>query len=86
MKTVKALEWNTREEIDFALTEAQKLEFREMVRELETQTGETWSEYLSETEVEECTESGLIVSKNGNIYAPTMCKGNGNYKFHSTVY
>lgn len=86
MKTIKALEWNTREEIDFAVSEAQKLEFREMVKELEHQTGETWSEYLSEIEVGYCEETGRITTDRGNIYSPTTCKGNGNFQFHSTVY
>lgn len=86
MKTVSALEWNTREEIDFAVSEAQKMEFRELVAELNRQTGEDWSEYLSEVEVDYCPDTGRITTDKGNIYSPTTCKGNGNFQFHSTVY
>ena len=80
-RTIKALKYDDRSQVDFATTDPQKTEFREMVKELERQTGESWSEFLSEEDVEEDTDTGNIRTEQGNVFAPTNNKGEGNYRF-----
>lgn len=80
-RTIKALKYDDRSQVDFATTDPQKTEFKEMVKELERQTGESWSEFLSEEDVEEDTDTGNIRTEQGNVFAPTNNKGEGNYRF-----
>lgn len=80
-RTIKALKYDDRSQVDFATTDPQKTEFREMIKELERQTGESWSEYLSEEEVEEDIDTGNIRTERGNVFTPTNNKGEGNYRF-----
>ena len=80
-RTITALEYNDRSQLDFATNEPQKTVFREMVKELERQTGENWSEYLQEVEVEEDIDTGNITTEAGNIFAPNSDRGESNYRF-----
>jgi hypothetical protein len=84
-RTITALCYNDRNEIDFATTDPQKTEFREMIRALSDQTGEDWGEYLQEVEVEEDTETGHITTEAGNIFEPTGDKASGNYRIIPTT-
>lgn len=79
-RTITALCYNDRSQIDYATTSPQKTEFKEMVAELSRQTNEDWSEYLHEEEVEEDTDTGHITTATGETFEPTGNKGDGNYR------
>lgn len=77
MKTITALKFEDENGIDFATTDLQKREFREIVNEMNHQTGEDWSSCLSVVEVDE-DEDGNI-TYNGSMFLANSDKGNGFY-------
>jgi hypothetical protein len=77
MRTITAQKYEDENGIDFATNSVQKAEFHEMVQEMNRQTGEDWSTYLSEVEVEQ-DEDGNI-TYNGSVFRPAESKGEGHY-------
>jgi hypothetical protein len=74
---ITALKYEDENVIDFGTTQDQKRTCREMVTALGAQTGEDWSHYLSEVDVE-IADNGNI-TYNGSIYAPTETDADGFY-------
>jgi len=74
---ITALKYEDENTIDFAITQEQRREFREMVADMNKQTGEDWSTYLSEVDVEHYTDGDIVC--NGTAYAPSKSKGDGFY-------
>lgn len=79
MRTV--LKYNDGTNLDFAVNETQKAEFREIVRQLNYETSEDWSGCLESIEVDGFDTDTHEFIYNGSTYEPTEHPhGNGFYR------
>ena len=77
----RVLKYDDGTNLDFAVNEKQKAEFREMVNGLTHETGEDWSNTLELIEVDDFDTDTHEFLYNGSTYEPTEHPhGNGFYR------